>query len=30
MLYLLLFSVYLYLIKETIKIEKKDKARIYS
>ena len=30
MLYLLLFSVYLYLIKETKKIEKKDKSTIYN
>jgi hypothetical protein len=30
MLYLLLFSLYLYLNKETIKIEKKDEARIYN
>ncbi len=30
MLCLLLFSVYLYLIIETIKIEKKDEARIYN
>ncbi len=30
MLYLLLFSVYLYLIKEPTKIEKKDKSRIYN